>query len=680
MNISQFIKNILSRKWYPAVLRWPTALFFVFLVYVLLYGRTEARYNLGLSMTWFLWWSILPLMFLVVGRFWCSICPFAMVNDLVQRLVGNNLPVPMFLKRYGAWITYLLFISLIYTEFILGIVLSTQISAILMLTLATFAVISGAFYTRRTWCRYLCPLGGMATIFSKAGMIELKAQPSICAKCKSMGCYKGGENTPGCPVFLVPRISENQPANCTYCGNCVKNCPNDSISIEIRPPTRGLWFLQKPKLEESFLAALFIGVGLSLSIMLRSQHWAEGFLGIKNLNLSIAALYVSVLAAPVLLLYAVSRFVSYRTEEPVSIVFARFGYFLIPLAFANQLAVATFHELLVNGKLSLYNIMEMIGLHRPQSATALVSMEIIKVFQILVLLAGATMSGFLAHRIAKSNYKGKQVTGAFIPFLLLLIFIVPCYFYFYFAEPEHKPTEHLQSPVAAMPSLSFLPPKPENAPTGIREYVLAGLNIMAETSRYAPAFTGNALSCTSCHFNSGMESNRKEGGISLVGVAAVYPKYTKRHDFSTDLVTRINDCFKRSLNGKALPVESKEMVSIVTYLTWISKDIPIYADVPWLSAKFPDTGHKPDPLAGRLLFGQKCAACHHMDGLGTKGAPPVWGQGSYNDGAGMSRLDRCAPFLLSNMPLDYPDLSPDQALDLCAFINGKPRPTFMEKI
>lgn len=59
--------------------------------------------------------------------------------------------------------------------------------------------------------------------------------------------------------------------------------------------------------------------------------------------------------------------------------------------------------------------------------------------------------------------------------------------------------------------------------------------------------------------------------------------------------------------------------------------------------------------------------------------PPLWGEHSYNDGAGLYRISNFAQFIRSNMPLgatfDNPILSEEEAWDIAAYVNSLPRPT-----
>jgi len=61
-------------------------------------------------------------------------------------------------------------------------------------------------------------------------------------------------------------------------------------------------------------------------------------------------------------------------------------------------------------------------------------------------------------------------------------------------------------------------------------------------------------------------------------------------------------------------------------------------------------------------------------------APPVWGHGSYNIGAGMARVSVAAAFIKSNMPRGWGwSLTDDEAFDVAAYINSQPRPDFPGK-
>ncbi len=219
----------------------------------------------------------------------------------------------------------------------------------------------------------------------------------------------------------------------------------------------------------------------------------------------------------------------------------------------------------------------------------------------------------------------------------------------------------------------FNPPRPEDAPESIRAEVMLGYKMMTETRRYAGEYINNDLSCSSCHFDGG----RSHEGISLVGVGATYPRYRSRQAYTADLAMRTQGCFDRSMNGKAPPLDSQVMQSLLVYMQWISKGVPIYADLPWALPKDLGNSHKPDMANGRKVYEDVCATCHGQDGQGTRIAPPLWGDGSYNDGAGMHGIPMFSVFAWRFMPKSAPSLSKEQALDVAGFVHEQPRPHFV---
>lgn len=133
------------------------------------------------------------------------------------------------------------------------------------------------------------------------------------------------------------------------------------------------------------------------------------------------------------------------------------------------------------------------------------------------------------------------------------------------------------------------------------------------------------------------------------------------------------------MNGRALPYDSKEMNAVVTYLQWISKGLPIYGGIPWLGLEPIKIAHKPNLTNGIEVYNQKCMSCHGDNGEGTQFGSPLWGKGSFNDGASMSQLAYFAAFTHKFMPRGNPRLTAKESIDVAAFATSQPRPHFVPK-
>lgn len=223
----------------------------------------------------------------------------------------------------------------------------------------------------------------------------------------------------------------------------------------------------------------------------------------------------------------------------------------------------------------------------------------------------------------------------------------------------------------------FTPPSPETIPAGLAgEQIRLGYEIVVHTQQYAKRYIGNKLNCTNCHLDAGLNPN----AASFVGLAAVYPEYRARADRTMTLADRINECFERSMNGKALPPDSSKLRAVVSYIEWLSKDVPRGSKVAWRGIPRINPSRQPDPGEGKNVFAKKCSFCHGTDGQGTMAAPPVWGPNSYNIAAGMARVSVAASFIKGNMPRGWGwSVSDDEAFNVAAYINSQPHPDFPAK-
>lgn len=214
-----------------------------------------------------------------------------------------------------------------------------------------------------------------------------------------------------------------------------------------------------------------------------------------------------------------------------------------------------------------------------------------------------------------------------------------------------------------------------------------GHELIANTAFYLGpkgivAHTTNGMNCQNCHLDGGTIPY----AFNFGKVYATYPVFNPRSNAIRNIYDRVNDCFERSLNGKSLDSNTLEMQAIYAYICWLGNDVPkgvVRGGTGISKLKYITVAA--DPIAGKKVYIANCQSCHGADGQGQLNIdgsaytyPPMWGEHSYNDGAGLYRIGSFAGFVKSNMPFgtDYhdPKLTDKEAWDVAAFVNSQPRP------
>lgn len=234
-------------------------------------------------------------------------------------------------------------------------------------------------------------------------------------------------------------------------------------------------------------------------------------------------------------------------------------------------------------------------------------------------------------------------------------------------------------------------PVPKRMPTGAEgELVAYGKELVEHTGLHlgpdAPdiklRLAGNRLSCNNCHLDAGQ---RREA-MGFVGVAQRFPADYAPLGRKITLAERIDACFERSLAGKPLPAEGRELKALVAYLTWLSQDVAAGQ----ITQPGPEAIEPParaaNPAAGAKLYAYHCAACHGNKGEGLREDekklsagytfPPLWGDDSFSNGSNMARQLVATRFIQANMPLGRPVLTTGDAYDIAAYMLSQPRPAY----
>lgn len=198
----------------------------------------------------------------ILGRIVCGfLCPFGLIQDLL-----NKIPFPKKIKtfkgdkllrrlKYVILLVFVILLPLFVTDVIgqgapyfcklicpagtleggipLVLLNETMRSAIGWLyawkNLILIITIIAAIIIYRPFCRYICPLGAIYSLFNKVSVYRYQVDKHKCISC--------GKCADACKMAVNPLENANS-LECIRCGRCKQACPTDAIesgiSIQLR--------------------------------------------------------------------------------------------------------------------------------------------------------------------------------------------------------------------------------------------------------------------------------------------------------------------------------------------------------------------------------------------------------------------------------------------------------------
>jgi hypothetical protein len=218
----------------------------------------------------------------------------------------------------------------------------------------------------------------------------------------------------------------------------VKNCPNNSIKITTRIPTKELWNLKNPKLEHASLAAVIMGIVFVQNITML-EPWQDILTAIGTVTgtssyiVNFTVAYIIAMALPILLLLGTAKLASYLgMEGTVKKNFTRFGYAIIPLDLAGHLAHNLFH-IFTEGKAVWYNSIRLFGVESNPASLSLAPTPTVQMIQYIVILIGLVGTTYVVYRLGK-----KTSFRAMLPYYVLMFVLAMTNIYLFSLPMMHR--------------------------------------------------------------------------------------------------------------------------------------------------------------------------------------------------------------------------------------------------
>lgn len=186
----------------------------------------------------YFWIGMILVYGLAAGRGFCGwFCPFGTLNDLLSfrkvKILGA-LSYSKFLVLAATLIGAWAFADTMFCKLcpvasleasipylIMGVAKVNRPFLIHMGTLAVTLV--GMVLIARFWCRYLCPMGALLSLFNRVSFLKLKLNKARCSGCNVC--------TTECPMGIEPHVQYDNH-NCIKCGRCVDSCHLGALSMD----------------------------------------------------------------------------------------------------------------------------------------------------------------------------------------------------------------------------------------------------------------------------------------------------------------------------------------------------------------------------------------------------------------------------------------------------------------
>ncbi|MBE0634457.1 4Fe-4S binding protein [Candidatus Bipolaricaulota bacterium] len=185
------------------------------------------------------WIGMMVVYGLAAGRGFCGwFCPFGTLNDLlsfrkvkIRDAVSYSKFLVLAATLIGAW----LFADTIFCKLCPVASLEASIPYLFMgvakvnrpflIHMGTLAVtLVGMVLIARFWCRYLCPMGALLSLFNRVSFLKLRLDKTRCSGCAVC--------TTECPMGIEPHYQYDNH-NCIKCGRCVDSCHLGALSMEV---------------------------------------------------------------------------------------------------------------------------------------------------------------------------------------------------------------------------------------------------------------------------------------------------------------------------------------------------------------------------------------------------------------------------------------------------------------
>ncbi len=446
-----WIRRLVTHRAFQFAIILPNLFIFWLVILAGFFGTPVGNMNISITFVWMLWWfALIAIMVPFAARIWCTVCPIPAFGDWIQRRgfirkrsnqnsTTQGRPWPR--KLRNIWLQSFGFLGI--ATFSALLVTRPVATAIILLSLILVATVLAVTYSRRAFCRYVCPVGGFLGLFSMFSSLELRAkEKNLCKRHVSKDCVKGADISFGCPWFEYPGTMKRNNY-CGLCFECVKACPFDNISLKTRWFGKDLLVKEGRGIDEAWKVFIMLTLAVLYIVVMQGpwgfiRSWANVFYvppygwaisGVNSFLLYAGIFWGStLLAIPGIFLgfTALSRYLGGR-DVKLRRVFINLAYAAVPLALTAWIAFSI-PIIMVNWSYIVSTISDPFGwgwnlLGIGDIAWQPFLPRWIPYVQMAVLNVGLAFSAYYGALLARQTFGPERQLRAFLPLLAFLLLV-----------------------------------------------------------------------------------------------------------------------------------------------------------------------------------------------------------------------------------------------------------------
>ena len=115
------------------------------------FASQQADSNIAITLTWGFWEPSLALLWLLVARGWCAVCPLGAISEFLSNHFSLGLKVPAFVREYGVYAAAAGLCLIMWSEPAFHMLESPRATAVLLTAVLLLPVVAGLLFRRRVW-------------------------------------------------------------------------------------------------------------------------------------------------------------------------------------------------------------------------------------------------------------------------------------------------------------------------------------------------------------------------------------------------------------------------------------------------------------------------------------------------------------------------------------------------